>query len=318
MPKYSVIIPVYNVESYLNACVDSVLAQDTSDHYEIILIDDGSPDGSGAICDQYAEMYPCVRVFHSENHGVSHARNKGLEMAQGEFVLFLDADDLWEPGLLREVARVTDANTDVVIFGYGRFFEDGKSVPHQPGVIPAGESGEAYLRRLFEKDLTPETSSCCYVYRSAFLKEHQLRFRKDLKVSEDFDFIMHTIGAAGRLAGTEKILYGYRARSGSATAVLSQKKVMDNLTTKAYWFRRYPTPAMADIYAENAVLAAELPMSEMSDAGEFLKQNRDIWNHVSAAPYKLAGVLVHLFGDRNGARVYYAVRSIGRKLRRRS
>ena len=94
MPIYSIIIPVYKVEMYLSACIDSVLAQDTAFTYEIILVDDGSPDNSGTICDAYAAKHPQIRVLHKPNGGVSSARNAGLSLAVGEYVLFLDADDL--------------------------------------------------------------------------------------------------------------------------------------------------------------------------------------------------------------------------------
>lgn len=91
-PKISCIVPVYNVEKYLRRCVDSILAQTFTD-FELILVDDGSPDGCPAICDEYAEKDSRVRVIHQENKGVSAARNAGLDMARGEYVCFVDGDD---------------------------------------------------------------------------------------------------------------------------------------------------------------------------------------------------------------------------------
>lgn len=92
MPKISVIVPVYKVEDYLHQCVDSILAQNLSD-YELILVDDGSPDNCGAICDGYAEKDSRIRVIHQQNGGLSAARNAGLDIAQGEYVTFVDSDD---------------------------------------------------------------------------------------------------------------------------------------------------------------------------------------------------------------------------------
>ena len=91
-PKISVIIPVYNTEKYLHRCIDSVLAQTYQD-FELLLIDDGSKDSSGAICDEYAAKDTRVRVFHKENGGVSDTRNYGLDLAQGKYLMFLDSDD---------------------------------------------------------------------------------------------------------------------------------------------------------------------------------------------------------------------------------
>ena len=92
MPKVSIIVPVYKAEAYLHRCVDSILIQ-TFEDFELILIDDGSPDRSGEICDEYAAKDPRIRVFHKENGGVSSARNLGIENMIGEFVSFIDADD---------------------------------------------------------------------------------------------------------------------------------------------------------------------------------------------------------------------------------
>ena len=104
--RYSVVIPVYRVEEYLPACIDSVLAQETESAYEILLIDDGSPDRCGKICDEYATKDSRIRVLHIENQGVSHARNLGIQNAKGDYVLFLDADELWEPDLLQALDRL--------------------------------------------------------------------------------------------------------------------------------------------------------------------------------------------------------------------
>ena len=92
MPAISVIVPVYRAEKFLDACVESVLSQTFTD-WELLLIEDGSPDGSGALCDEYAAKDPRVRAFHQENGGVSSARNLGLAHAEGQCIAFLDSDD---------------------------------------------------------------------------------------------------------------------------------------------------------------------------------------------------------------------------------
>ena len=98
MPGISVIVPVYKVEKYLHECVDSILAQTFRD-FELILVDDGSPDNCGAICDEYAAKDSRIRVIHQENQGLSGARNSGIDVARGEYITFVDADDSIEPCL---------------------------------------------------------------------------------------------------------------------------------------------------------------------------------------------------------------------------
>ena len=124
MPKISVIVPVYNTEKYLRRCVDSILAQTFKD-FELLLINDGSTDGSGAICDEYAQKDSRVRVFHKENGGVSSARNLGLENAQGKWITYVDGDDWIEPTMYEELyKKAIEDNADVVYSDLKMVFKD--------------------------------------------------------------------------------------------------------------------------------------------------------------------------------------------------
>lgn len=102
IPKISVIVPVYNVEEYLPKCIESILAQ-SFDDFELLLIDDGTPDRSGEICDEYAKKDFRITVVHQKNSGVTVARNKGLEIAQGDYAVFVDSDDWVEVNYLRDL-----------------------------------------------------------------------------------------------------------------------------------------------------------------------------------------------------------------------
>lgn len=114
MPSVSVIVPVYNTESFLRRCVDSLLAQTYRD-FEVILVDDGSPDGCGAICDRYAQKDPRVRVIHKPNGGVSSARNAGLKIAEGKYVLFCDSDDTVHPQWCEVMVQTAEEHTDAFV-----------------------------------------------------------------------------------------------------------------------------------------------------------------------------------------------------------
>ena len=115
----SIIVPVYNVEPYLRRCVDSLLDQGEFSDYEIILIDDGSTDRSGEICEEYASTNEKVRVLHKENGGLSSARNAGLAAANGEYVLFVDSDDYLKTGCLAALLETAyQQNADIVCFNY--------------------------------------------------------------------------------------------------------------------------------------------------------------------------------------------------------
>lgn len=112
--RYSVIVPLYNAESTIKACIESVLNQTYKD-FELIIVDDGSTDNGGKLCDEYAKNFDNVKVFHVENGGAGNARNLGISLSNGEYLLFLDSDDEWENSLLESVKGYT---SDVITFGY--------------------------------------------------------------------------------------------------------------------------------------------------------------------------------------------------------
>ena len=126
IPKISVIIPVYNAEKYLYRCIDSVLVQ-TFTNWELLLIDDGSKDSSGVICDEYAAKDTRVKVFHKENGGVSDTRNYGLDLAQGKYLMFLDSDDFWLRNDVLEmlIGKAEEYDLDIIRGEYSAMHEDG-------------------------------------------------------------------------------------------------------------------------------------------------------------------------------------------------
>ena len=103
----SIIVPVYDIEEYLVECIESILAQ-TWKHFEIILVDDGSTDSSGKMCDEYAEKYNCIFVIHKKNGGLSSARNAGIDVARGNYLAFIDSDDVVHPDYLRELVNIVE------------------------------------------------------------------------------------------------------------------------------------------------------------------------------------------------------------------
>ena len=136
MPTFSLIVPIYNVEAYLPKCIDSVLAQTCQD-YELLLVDDGSPDHSGKICDDYAAKHPDkIRVIHQANGGAGAARNHGISVSTGEYILFLDGDDYLSANLLSELKKAMEKITaDLYLFG-AIVEKDGKEVGQLHELIP--------------------------------------------------------------------------------------------------------------------------------------------------------------------------------------
>lgn len=182
MPQISVIVPVYKVEPYLHRCVDSILAQTFTD-FELILVDDGSPDNCGAICEEYAERDSRIKVIHKKNGGLSSARNAGLDAASGEYILFCDSDDFvskfWIESMLREAVRFQDS---LVVCGVKKV-DPGFSTKEEPDVL---ESQDIRYIDLFLKGLSGYV--CNKIYRRAFIESIGLRFDERIRFAEDIPF----------------------------------------------------------------------------------------------------------------------------------
>ena len=178
-PKISVIVPVYKAEAYLHRCVDSLLAQTFQD-FEILLVDDGSPDKSGEICDEYAKMDTRVLVFHKENGGVSSARQCGMDHAQGEYTIHADPDDWVDPTMLEELyKKAKEEDADMVICD---FYEERKNKTIYVRQQPSSLDHETVLCELFQQ----LHGSCCNkLVRRACYREFGVRFPKELSYRED-------------------------------------------------------------------------------------------------------------------------------------
>ena len=178
-PKISVIVPVYKAEAYLCRCVDSLLAQTFLD-FEVLLVDDGSPDRSGEICDEYARKDRRVRVFHKENGGVSSARQCGMDHAQGEYTIHADPDDWVEPTMLEELyKKAKEEDADMVICD---FYEERKNKTVYIRQQPSSLDHETVLCELFQ-----QLHGSCWnkLVRRACYKESEVRFPEELSYCED-------------------------------------------------------------------------------------------------------------------------------------
>ncbi|MBR1783969.1 MAG: glycosyltransferase [Bacteroidales bacterium] len=207
MPLFSLVIPVYNVAPYLADCLASVARQDFGD-WEAVCIDDGSTDGSGSLLDDYSRLDVRFRVSHQANRGLSAARNAGLAMARGEYVLFLDSDDTLEPNALGSLAGQVDGE-DLVCFGGWRGEE--REVP-AAAHYPSG--WDYYNQHALEPRVFPFVCVVLRCYRRQFLLDSGLRFREGI-LHEDNHFTPRVCLAAGRVRAVGLALYHYRLREGS-------------------------------------------------------------------------------------------------------
>lgn len=208
----SVVVPVYNVEPYLRQCVESILAQ-TYPAYEIILVDDGSTDGSSVLCDQFALYNENVSVIHQKNRGLSCARNTGIEASTGDFITFVDSDDWLSPDYLdRSMQLIREYDADVCGVGFNLAYPDGGLVPN-PTLIESPEvygTEDALARYLFNTNLT--VCVCGKVWKRVLW--NQIRCPVG-KLHEDQFTTYRLIAEAKKTVFNPEPLYYYRQREGS-------------------------------------------------------------------------------------------------------
>lgn len=227
--KISVIISIFSVAEYLPECVESVLNQ-TYPYKEIILVDDGSPDESPDICDQYARAYENVKVIHKANGGLSDARNKGLEYADGDYVLFLDGDDLWDdPEALTQLAeRMAAVNADVLNFSYQKYNEATQEKISYFSAVPAMptelKTKETQLNYLAEHHLYVSSAWNKLIKREVLTD--RLLFEKGV-YSEDVEWSAKLLMEARSMDFICADFYCYRQRSDSISHAINEKKCRD-------------------------------------------------------------------------------------------
>lgn len=219
MPQFSIIVPVYNVQNYLAACVKSVAEQPGPRDWECILVDDGSTDASGQICDVLAAEIPGLRVLHQQNGGLANARNTGLAAAKGEWVLFLDSDDAMAPGLLDTLRRELAAHPDFDWF-IGKHLEwqpDGTLTEHTGlRLLPGPFDSDDYAARLKSLYRAGHWSVWKYCIRRSFLAESGVRFLPDCVWAEDWPFDLELLTKCERLYFLDVVFTHYRVgRQGS-------------------------------------------------------------------------------------------------------
>ena len=197
----SIIIPVYNVQAYLRECLDSVLAQTYTD-IEVILVDDGSTDKSGIICDEYREKDRRVRVCHKQNAGVSAARNTGIELAGGEYLVFVDSDDCIHPELVKMYMQTMKPDT-TVLCEYTTDLEIWKNFKADDAMNCVEMVIKEQFMKLFFRDyMNPPFNKC---FRTEVIKEHGICFPEDLNLGEDLLFNLKYLTA---IDGSYQILHG--------------------------------------------------------------------------------------------------------------
>ena len=327
----SIIIPVYNVERYLERCVSSAL--ELTSECEIILVDDGSSDGSGALCDRLAEGDTRIKVIHQENGGLSAARNTGIRAAAGEYLMFVDSDDFLDPAETDKMLGELSGGTDVLLGLYRKYYEDGD--------VYENESCGGLLTVLGKTDIDtfvscmPKDGRDCYMVSVRFIVRREFILENDLYFftgiyHEDEEWTLRLLCAAGDVLVTHRYFYQYRqARAGSIMSSVKPKHIWDSFTIiehgaellgkqtpgspKASYIRQ----RMAQIYLDNMINSCVLDAEEKKRARVLFERFHDICVPVICGKWGgLVKVLDRLLGTPLACSVISSANRVRKKLRK--
>lgn len=246
MPLVSIIIPIYKVEKYLRKCLDSISTQTFND-WECLLIDDGSPDGSGAICDEYAANDKRIKVFHKENGGVSSARNLGLEKMTGDWVTFVDADDWIAPDTLEKCSTRFN-EYDIVRFSMKMVYDEQDDTKNRNYIIPSSNNKEEIFARTLARNSL--MCVCGGLYRAELFRQNNIRFSTSLVMAEDWLVIMQLLLKAHNVIDLPEVYYFYNQLNESSCSNNPTVKKVENCF-EAYIYIKKQLETNTLFYAES-------------------------------------------------------------------
>lgn len=211
-PQISVIVPVYNAEKYLKQCIDSILSQDFTD-FELLLIDDGSKDSSGSICDKYEQKDKRIKVFHKKNGGVSSARNLGIDKAQGEYITFIDSDDYINPYYIATLMSCPTA--DLVVIGC-KMLDKNKCIKLEYTYQESILSTRKDIARCLSQTLNqlPFWAPWCKLFKREIIKQHTIYFNTQIRQFEDSIFLHVYLLYCKTIALRSGTAYNYTTETG--------------------------------------------------------------------------------------------------------
>lgn len=233
MKLLSVIVPVYNVEKYLRQCIESILNQEYR-NIEVILVDDGSSDNSGKICDEYLMIDSRVKVIHKENGGQSTARNCGLDRATGDYIVFIDSDDFWQEKYLEKLmVKLIESDADMLMFrAISYLMKTNEYVPfsleYPHNIFCEEANGKTILKNLLEFNYSFGWCPIWYIIKRKIIEDNHLRFREGY-YAEDQEFTFRLWNIVQKVTYDDALMYVYRADNMQGTTCGASFKYVQNI-----------------------------------------------------------------------------------------
>ena len=327
--KISVIIPVYKVEKYLKHCIDSVLKQ-TYPNLEIILIDDGSPDNSPQICDEYAKKIENIKVIHKENGGLSTARNAGIRVATGKYIMFLDSDDWWNEDvqlekMIREFEEHPDAQ--MACFNSLEYIRQEGIIKRYDDVFYENEHGVLDKLEYYKKVVrigNLQESACTKIFNREFLITNNLFFQDEI-LGEDTEWMFRVLRKINKVVVLSTPLFIYRyAREGSITNSISSKNVTDLvkiISQSVEYYEKHPNHELKEyelghcsyLWFIAISMFSKLPTKEQKNVRCLIKKYSYLTMYAMSSKVKLSKLVFKTLGIKGTAIVLNTYVELSRK-----
>lgn len=334
--RFSIIIPIYNTEIYLEECVKSILRQRFID-YEIILIDDGSPDNAGLIADKIAQNYRNIKVIHKPNEGVCSARNIGIKSAAGEYIIFLDSDDILHEDILEKAneAIINNENVDIIFAKFKRFTDGLSNVKEHKSIYDIDKINisnyEDILIQLFGEQKEFPFSVLSNIYRAQYIKDNNIYFDPKLIVNEDGNWLLEAIIKAKKYTAiNHSVMYYREASNNSVTkASIDIKKMKSSFYVYTRWFDYFKNEYTGKKETQEVMLRRmakgffnltldilDMKQNEQDEFVGIFNQRRDILNYVSSSKHKIGVLVLRCVGIKNFIRIANLANKIRNRIKR--
>lgn len=308
---FSVIVPIYKVEKYLAQCIESVIKQ-SYQNFELILVDDGSPDACPDICDSYAKKDRRIQVVHKENEGLSQARNTGLERAKGKYIFFLDGDDYMAKGAMEKIAQILEENPsiDMLTSPHKSIDKDGREsqVPLPVKTSHLKMDRDHYIDKL-QKSQGGYWAAWKNTYRREIIEKNKIRFKKGLIGAEDCDFFMNFVRRAENFSFNHTPSVYYRiGREGSITKTMSKEAILGRIEVYSYNHKLYKREGekemksfFANKFTDSILLINHLKDKEdIEELKKLIEENKHILRDAKGPRNTSLKAIWRVFGYKRG------------------
>lgn len=290
-PELSIIIPAYNASKYIEACITSIFSG-TYNNMEVLLIDDGSTDGTGELCDRLTERYPAIRLFHTDNRGIAEARNLGIEQAVGQYISFVDSDDLVSPIMFESMVKHMNSDVPLVVCRYLRRQEN-ETMQLNSSVASYETVGQTELMKRLIDD---EYGAFAWnkIFRKDIIDAKQIRFPQNCRAIEDMYFTWTYVQQCNKAVFINDALYCYIMHSSSIMNTFRKNRTVDNCyinlpqgwrfcaeTVEKFAPELVPLPiARTTMFYQTVLRKLKNPSNDfIEEAIAYVQQNKSVLRH---------------------------------------